>query len=164
MTPEDFKDAMQADKEATRAKWQGIVDEVFGPREVTATFDDIVRCECGSASKCERADCRSPWAGAVAYGDVSVLSGKVTTHIETIGAEIPAQDADAAFWAKVPEGYDWVAMDSDGVCRYYEKRPVSYNGTWMHEAYTLHRFVPALNDYHPRANWRNSLRCRPEGL
>ena len=261
MTPEDFKAAMQADKEATRAKWQGMVDEVFGPREAPATFDDIVRCECGSTTKCGRADCRSPWAGAVAYGDVSVSSGKAylvtttsvsnpetgeeMTHVETIGAEIPAhtsedstmgeslhriesgdlafsnfaridgididgkfhpvrtrafertcavrdgkdetsdwkeievpaskaaeilaavdgpaKDADAAFWAHVPEGYDWVAMDADGWVGACSAEPGTRTRSWA-SPYGQWRCVPALNNYHPRDDWQNSLRRRPEGL
>ena len=40
-------------------------------------FDDLIRCECGRTSKCDRPDCKSPFAGAVAYGDKAVSSGKV---------------------------------------------------------------------------------------
>ena len=274
MTPEDFKAAMQADKDAamqaTRAKWQGMVDEVFGPREVAKPFDDIVRCDCGSSTKCGRVDCRSPWAGAVAYGDQTVSSGKVssvpnsvemtwadvtvpecfvesivgTPHLNAGSAagvpltddhkgdgqtvrftcdalgydecdlvsgididgkfhpvrtrafkrtltitdgereyndwreiEAPAskaaeilaavdrhqQDADAAFWAKVPEGFDWVAMDKDGWAGACSVEPTDRIRSWASHSGQW-RKITALSNYHPRYDWRNSLRRRPEGL
>ena len=146
MTPEDFKAAMQADKEAanaaTRAKWQGMVDDVFGPKlvQIVARLDvdmEKVRQQIDEAA--DRVMRRA-----------------------SIGVETPAQDADAAFWAKVPEGYDWVAMDAGGcaiadvaeIKRVFD-RWVGTSQMWR---------LTNLDNYHPRNDWQNSLRRRPEGL
>ena len=152
MTPEDFKAAMQADKEAanaaTRAKWQGMVDEVFGkkPVQIVARLDvdmEQVRQQ------------------------IDEVADRVMRRA-SICVEPTAQDDDAAFWAKVPEGYDWVAMDADGWSHGYIYEPVDrplvsewIGGGGMDDD-CIH--VIALDNYHPRNDWQNSLRRRPEGL
>ena len=164
MTPEDFKAAMQADKEATRAKWQGMVDEVFGKKPVQIVARLNVNMDQVRQQIDEAADRVMRRASIITETSISnPETGEETTHIETIGAEIPAQDADAAFWAKVPDGYDLVVMCSNGDAYPYHQPPIFDWCGWGLVGRAL-RSVPELKDYHPRNDWQNSLRHRPEGL
>ena len=143
MTPEDFKAAMQADKDATRAKWQGMVDEVFGPREVVQYVVNI-----------------TPDMAEV-YEAINKAAREhgINTGPHTV-------DADAAFWAKVPEGFDWVAMDALGCCLAFNFSPTKAVIAWpyQHPDPDAWQRIKPNDNYHPRDDWQNSLRRRPEGL
>ena len=138
MTIDELKAAMRADLDAVRAKYQDAIDEVFGTRELAQYVVDI-------------------------KPDMTELYEAINKAAREHGIDPSPHtvDVEAEFWAKVPAGYDWVAMDADGKCRSHEKEPLSFGGRWIHEAYTPYHHIPDLDDYHPRDDWRNSLRKRP---
>ena len=84
--------------------------------------------------------------------------GQWTTANST-SEEIPALDID---WNQVPEGYDWVAQDEDGVVWAYEIEPDLGESQWRLRE--THNRLTTFNNHitvEPNPNWRNTLTKRP---
>ena len=65
-------------------------------------------------------------------------------------------------WNEVPEGYDWVAQDEDGVVWAYEDKPDLGESQWR--LIDIHSRLTTFNNHIPvrhNHNWRNTLTKRP---
>ena len=65
-------------------------------------------------------------------------------------------------WNEVPEGYDWVAQDEDGVVWAYEDKPDLGESQWR--LIDIHSRLTPFNNHipiHPNSAWYNTLTKRP---
>lgn len=65
-------------------------------------------------------------------------------------------------WSKVPDGFDWFAIDANGIGFVYREKPICYTQDW-----STRDLVATNNDmYHiglfDAYNWKTSLEQRPE--
>ena len=64
-------------------------------------------------------------------------------------------------WNQVPEGYGWVAQDSDGTVCAYSAEPITANLCWAIKP--GQKFINIMNGIFDNPNWRNTLTKRPSG-
>ena len=70
--------------------------------------------------------------------------------------------ADGIDWSHVPEGFDWVAMDADGLGYGFNVKPtINECGWWEGDGKTDARCTGECPDFYlPPSQWRESLRRR----
>jgi len=54
---------------------------------------------------------------------------QLKSAIESLSAT-PSEPKSYVDWNKIPNGYDWVAMDKNGRARYYFEKPVLGDDVW----------------------------------
>lgn len=63
-------------------------------------------------------------------------------------------------WDKIPDGFDWWAMDKKGKAHCFDREPVIDSSEWVMASSNTNYQSSLTFDY--QGDWRNSLRKRPQ--
>ena len=67
-------------------------------------------------------------------------------------------------WSVAPQGYSWFAIDKDGSCGFYMKKPFPSDKfeAWFKDESDFSDFIRINQSFNYQGNWQDSLRKRPK--